>query len=131
MMGLGIAGAAVAAWALWATRNDRVPQGRSVLAATLALPFLPLLANAFGWIFTEVGRQPWAVFGLMTTERAVSPGLTTTEAWISLLSLTAVYGVLAVVEVRLLLTWIRKGAEELPPDVPTDTGEDRPLAFAY
>jgi cytochrome d ubiquinol oxidase subunit I len=131
MMGLGIAGAAVAAWVLWATRQGRTPQGRAVLTAALAVPFLPLFANSFGWIFTEMGRQPWAVFGLMTTEHSVSPGLTTTEAWISLLSLTAVYGVLAVVEVRLLLTWIRKGAEELPPAEPTDTGEDRPLAFAY
>lgn len=134
MMGLGVAGAAVAAWVLWATRKGRTPQGRAVLAAAIAVPFLPLFANSFGWIFTEMGRQPWAVFGLMTTEHSVSPGLTTTEAWISLLSLTAVYGVLAVVEVRLLLTWIRKGAEELPPDVPTDIdrpGEDRPLAFAY
>jgi cytochrome d ubiquinol oxidase subunit I len=131
MIGLGMAGVAVAAWVLWATRGSRTPQGRPVLAAAIALPFLPLLANSFGWIFTEMGRQPWAVFGLMTTEHSVSPGLTTTEAWISLLTLTAVYGVLAVVEVRLMLTWIRKGVEELPPDLPADTGEDRPLAFAY
>ena len=131
MIGLGMAGVAVAAWVLWATRGSRTPQGRPVLAAAIALPFLPLLANSFGWIFTEMGRQPWAVFGLMTTEHSVSPGLTTTEAWISLITLTAVYGVLAVVEVRLMLTWIRKGVEELPPDLPADTGEDRPLAFAY
>ena len=39
----------------------------------LALPFLPLFANSFGWIFTEMGRQPWAVFGLMTTARGVVP----------------------------------------------------------
>ena len=32
-------------------------------------------ANSFGWIFTEMGRQPWAVFGLMTTANAVSPGV--------------------------------------------------------
>ncbi|KRC50300.1 MULTISPECIES: cytochrome ubiquinol oxidase subunit I [unclassified Nocardioides] len=131
MIGLGMAGVAVAAWVLWATRGSRTPQGRPVLAAAIALPFLPLLANSFGWIFTEMGRQPWAVFGLMTTEHSVSPGLTTTEAWISLITLTAVYGVLAVVEVRLMLTWIRRGVEELPPDLPADTGEDRPLAFAY
>lgn len=131
MMGLGMAGAAIAAWILWATRRGRAPAGRTVLAAALALPFLPLLANSFGWIFTELGRQPWAVFGLMTTEHSVSPGLSTAEAWTSLIALTLVYGVLAVVELRLMLTWIRKGAEELPPDVPADAGDDRPLAFAY
>ena len=40
----------------------------------IALPFMPLLANSFGWIFTEMGRQPWAVFGLMTTEQRGLPG---------------------------------------------------------
>jgi cytochrome d ubiquinol oxidase subunit I len=134
MMGLGLAGAAVAAWILWATRRGRAPAGRPVLWAAISLPFLPLFANSFGWIFTEVGRQPWAVFGLMTTEQAVSPGVSGAEVLTSLIVLTAVYGLLAVVEVRLLLTYIRKGAEPLPdPGAdPTDgTGDDRPMAFAY
>lgn len=132
MIGLGMAGAAVAAWILWVTRGGRTPQGRGVLAAGIALPFLPLLANSFGWIFTEMGRQPWAVFGLMTTEHSVSPGLSTAEAWTSLLALTAVYAVLAVIEVRLLFTWIAKGAEQLPEPVdPAGDSDDRPLAFAY
>ena len=62
-------------WLLWATRRERVPRGRTVMAAAFALPLLPLLANSFGWIFTEIGRQPWAVFGLMTTRaRRVSGG---------------------------------------------------------
>jgi cytochrome d ubiquinol oxidase subunit I len=135
MMGLGFAAAAVGAWVLWATRRQRIPTGRGLMAAALALPFLPLFANSFGWIFTEVGRQPWAVFGLMTTDRAVSPGVSTGEVLTSLIVLTAVYGVLAVVEVRLLLTYIRRGADPAP-DTGSDVGEpgdphDRPLAFAY
>ncbi|HWU22649.1 MAG TPA: cytochrome ubiquinol oxidase subunit I, partial [Nocardioides sp.] len=131
MIGLGLAGAGLAAWILWATRRGRVPVGRKTLTAAIALPFLPLLANSAGWIFTEAGRQPWAVFGLMTTDHAVSPGVSALDMWISLIALTSVYGVLAFVEVRLMLTWIRKGAEQLPTDVPTDAGGDRPLAFAY
>jgi cytochrome bd ubiquinol oxidase subunit I len=133
MMGLGGLAAAAALWILWATRKERVPQGRPVLWAALALPFLPLFANSFGWIFTEVGRQPWAVFGLMTTDQAVSPGVSTGEALTSLIVLTLVYGVLAVVEVRLLLTYIRKGADPHVPDdrPPTERGDDQPLAFAY
>jgi len=135
MMGLGLAAAAVAAWVLWATRKGRVPPGRPLLWAALALPFLPLFANSFGWIFTEVGRQPWAVFGLMTTDQAVSPGVSAFEVLTSLIVLTLVYGVLAVVEVRLLLTFIRKGAEPTPePESASDRpgdDPDRPLAFAY
>jgi len=133
MIGLGLAAAAIAAWILVATRKNRVPTGRPLLWGAIALPFLPLLANSFGWIFTEIGRQPWAVFGLMTTDQAVSPGVSAAEVLTSLIVLTAVYGVLAVVEVRLLLTYIRKGAEPLPePDQTTDeSGGEKPLAFAY
>jgi cytochrome bd ubiquinol oxidase subunit I len=132
MMGLGLAGAAIGAWILWTTRRGRTPQGRAVLAGAIALPFLPLFANSFGWIFTEIGRQPWSVFGLMTTAQSGSPGVSTGEALTSLLVLTAVYGVLAVVEVRLLLTYIRQGADPLPDTDPSPgAGDDRPLAFAY
>ena len=132
MIGLGLAAAAAAAWILLATRKGRTPAGRGVMIAAIALPFLPLFANSFGWIFTEIGRQPWAVFGLMTTDQAVSPGVSAAEVLTSLIVLTGVYGVLAVVEVRLLLTYIRKGAEPLPVGDPdADAGDDRPLAFAY
>jgi cytochrome d ubiquinol oxidase subunit I len=78
-----------------------------------------------------MGRQPWAVFGVMTTARAVSPGVSVADAAISLVTLTLVYAVLAVVEVGLLLKYVRAGAEPAPAP-PTDTDDaDRPLAFAY
>lgn len=135
MMGLGFAGMAVAAWLLWATRRERIPRGRLLYTAVVLLPFMPLLANSAGWIFTEMGRQPWAVFGLMTTASAVSPGVSATEMLISLITLTLVYGVLAVVELRLLFSAIRKGVEPVTdddlPQVRTDADDDQPLAFAY
>jgi cytochrome d ubiquinol oxidase subunit I len=131
MIGLGLAGAAAAAMLLWATRRERAPVGRRWVWLAVTLPFLPLFANSFGWIFTEMGRQPWAVFGLMTTAQAVSPTVSATEALISLITLTVLYGVLAVVEVGLMLRYIRRGAEEVtePGDQPSTP--DRPLAFAY
>ncbi len=133
MIGTGLLAAAIAAWALWATRRDRVPTGRLVLPTVVALPLLPLAANSFGWIFTEMGRQPWVVFGLMTTENAVSPSVGGAEMLTSLVTLTLLYGVLAVVEVGLLLTYIRRGAEPLPrePEGTPPDDESRPLAFAY
>ncbi|GAA0970710.1 Cytochrome bd ubiquinol oxidase subunit 1 [Nocardioides aquaticus] len=136
MIGLGLAAAAAAAWILWATRRGRTPGGRVLLWVAIALPFTPILANSFGWIFTEMGRQPWAVFGLMTTERAVSPGVGAGEMLFSLIALTTLYAVLAVIEVSLMLTYIRRGADPLteadlaPPD-DGDDAADRPLAFAY
>ncbi len=137
MIGLGLAGAAVAGWLLWATRRGRFPKGRLIFSLAMLLPFMPLLANSFGWIFTEMGRQPWAVFGLMTTARGVSPGVSVTEALISLIALTLLYAALAYIEVRLLLTYIKAGPDPLPAttdddhDDHDDPSSDRPLAFAY
>jgi cytochrome d ubiquinol oxidase subunit I len=132
MIGLGLLAAGFAGWVLWATRRDRTPRGRLIGWAALSVPFLPLLANSFGWIFTEVGRQPWAVFGLMTTDRAVSPGVSTAEVLTSLIAFTLLYGALAFVEVRLMLTYIRRGADLIAPATPTGGPDaDKPLAFAY
>jgi cytochrome d ubiquinol oxidase subunit I len=136
MIGAGIAAVAGAALVLWGTRRGRAPTGRWWLWLAVALPLLPLAANSFGWIFTEMGRQPWAVFGLMTTASAVSPGVSAGEMLTALITFTLLYGVLAVVEVKLMLHHIGKGAApfEEPPD-PTLRGEaadaDRPLAHAY
>ncbi|MEI2809795.1 MAG: cytochrome ubiquinol oxidase subunit I, partial [Nocardioides sp.] len=41
----------------------------------ILMPLLLVFANSWGWMFTEMGRQPWAVFGLMTTASSVSPGV--------------------------------------------------------
>jgi len=132
MIGMGLLAAAIGAALLWATRRGRVPENRLLLWSAIALPFLPLFANSFGWLFTELGRQPWSVFGLMTTANSVSPGVSTAEALTSLIVLTLVYGVLAVVEVRLMFVYIRRGAEPVePPTPPGSDDADRPLAFAY
>ena len=132
MIGLGLLSAAGAALLLWATRRSRAPAGRFWVWLAVAMPLLPLGANSFGWLFTEMGRQPWAVFGLMTTQQAVSPGVSTGQALTSVLALTLLYGALMVVEVRLMLKYIRLGAEPYVEPAP-DTGgpTDKPLAFAY
>lgn len=133
MIGLGLGAAAGAALVLWLTRRGRTPTSRRFQALCVALPLGALGANSFGWIFTEMGRQPWVVFGLMTTDHAVSPGVSVTEAMVSVVTLTALYGVLAVVEVGLILRTVRSGpapyVEPSPPD--EDDESDRPLAFAY
>jgi cytochrome d ubiquinol oxidase subunit I len=134
MIGLGVAAAAGAALVLWLTRRGRVPGARWFPWVALSLPVLSVAANSFGWIFTEMGRQPWVVFGLMTTENAVSPGVSVFEAATSLIVLTLLYAVLMVVELGLLITYARKGADPFvePPDVPVGGhDDDAPMAFAY
>jgi cytochrome d ubiquinol oxidase subunit I len=132
MMGLGFAVAGIAAAVLWLTRKGRAPTSRWLLYAAVAAPLLPVFANSFGWIFTEVGRQPWLVFGLMTTATGVSPGVSMAEVITSMVVYTLLYGLLAVVEIKLFLTYVRRGAEpfEKPQD-PSERDEDAPLAFAY
>ena len=141
MIGVGMLAAAWALWALWRYRRVRNPQGTGLVSrvfaiATPLIVLAPLTASTFGWIFTEMGRQPWVVFGEQLTADAVSPLLTTTEVWISLIGFTLVYAILAVIEVALLLKYIKQGA---PEHVVTDpyeeaakqADEDKQLYFAY
>ncbi len=115
---------------LWSTRGGRTPTSRWLLRSAIALPLLPMVANSFGWIFTEMGRQPWVVFGLMPTSAGVSPGTTMTEIALSLGTFTVLYGVLAVIEVKLLLRYVQAGLPQL--EAPADPDDaDAPLAFAY
>jgi len=132
MIGLGLVGALIAIAVLWSTRRDQIPRHRLWFWAALAAPLLPLFANSFGWIFTETGRQPWIVFGVMTTSSGVSPNVSAGEVWTSLITLTLLYAVLAVIEVKLLLRAIAVGAPafEEPLD-PAARDEDAPLVFAY
>jgi cytochrome d ubiquinol oxidase subunit I len=130
MIGLGVLAAAFAGLVLWKTRRGEVGIGRVWVWMAVALPLLPVLANSFGWLFTEMGRQPWAVFGLMTTARAVSPGVSSGEVLTSLVAYTLLYGVLAVVEIGLTLRVVRAGAVVVPEPLPVDD-VDRPLVHAY
>jgi len=141
MIGVGMLAAAWALWALWRYRRERNPQGAGVVNKTFAIvtPLIvvaPLAASSFGWIFTEMGRQPWVVFGEQLTADAVSPLLSTTEVWISLIGFTLVYAILAVIEVALLLKYIKQGAPEQVVADPYEEAakqadEDKQLYFAY
>ncbi|BAU84646.1 cytochrome oxidase subunit I [Streptomyces laurentii] len=106
------------------------------LLALWTLAF-PLIANSWGWIFTEMGRQPWAVYGVLQTRHAVSPGVSQGEVITSMSIFTALYAILAVIEVKLLVKYIKAGPPELTEDdlnPPTRIGgddADRPMAFSY
>jgi cytochrome d ubiquinol oxidase subunit I len=69
---------------------------------------LPYLANTSGWILTEVGRQPWVVFGYLQTSDAVSPNLTVGMLWSSVIGFTVIYGALMAVDIYLLVKYAKK-----------------------
>jgi cytochrome d ubiquinol oxidase subunit I len=131
MIGVGMLAALYALWALWAYRRDRRP--RSIWAARIAilLPLLPLAAAGIGWIFTEAGRQPWIVFGLMTTADGVSPIVGSWTVWTSMIGFTLLYAVLAVVEVGLIVRVVRQGPPEAVVDPFVDRELDAPLTISY
>src|SRR6476661_3880229 len=132
MIGVGMLAALIALLTLWTTRRERVPRGRWWHWAVVATPLLPILGNSFGWIFTEAGRQPWLVFGVMATRTGVSPSVSAGEVVTSMVVYTLLYGVLAVVEVKLFLAYLRAGAPAFEePAAPAPEDEDAPLAFAY
>ena len=133
MIAFGLAAAAIALLVLWSQRKGRTPTSKWLLRAGLVMPVLPLLANSFGWIFTEMGRQPWIVFGEMLTRDGVSRSVSLTEVLTSFTAFTLIYAVLAVVEFKLLVRYARAGVPDVTPQTDDDDTDDaeRPLAFAY
>ncbi|MCS4276015.1 cytochrome ubiquinol oxidase subunit I [Mycetocola lacteus] len=126
MIGLGMFHMIVAAVGLFVTRKGRSPKRWVWRVAIWSFP-ASLLAMSIGWVFTEMGRQPWIVFGLLKTKDAVSPELTGFQVLLSLIGFTIVYGALAVVEFGL----IRKAAIAGPAPVETaDDGSDTPVPTA-
>ncbi|HZU94625.1 MAG TPA: cytochrome ubiquinol oxidase subunit I [Microbacterium sp.] len=112
MIGLGMLAALVAVIGLWLTRKSakKEPAPWMWKLAIWSFP-LALGANIVGWVFTEMGRQPWIVFGLMSTRDGVSPGVSGLEVLISLIAFTAIYAALAVVEIRLIIRAAQKGPD--------------------
>lgn len=70
---------------------------------------LPFIANTSGWIMTEIGRQPWTVFGLMQTKDSISPAVTGGQILFSLIAFTAIYAALGAVMTYLFVKVIKKG----------------------
>jgi len=123
MIGIGVLAAVVAAYYLWSTRRDRT--AHPLLTRLLPMiPLLPAAANTFGWIFTETARQPWLAFGLTRVADGLSPGLTRGEVLASLIGFTVIYGILAVVWLRLIRHLSRQplavpaAAADLPEPAP-------------
>jgi cytochrome d ubiquinol oxidase subunit I len=132
MIGFGLlAGMVAVAW-LWWTRRGRTPTSRwKYVVGSWSLGLL-FAANAMGWVFTEMGRQPWTVFGVLSTADSDSPTVAAWQVASSLGTYTVVYAVLAVVEVRLIVQYVRAGLPEVAaPSDTDDRDRERPLAFAY
>jgi len=120
MMGFGGLAALVALVGLWVTRRKATrPVAPWMWKIAIWQAPLALLGILVGWVFTEMGRQPWIVFGLMLTEDGVSPSVPGWTVLISLIAFTLIYLILAVVEFGLIFKTVKAGPDPLPgPDDP-------------
>jgi cytochrome d ubiquinol oxidase subunit I len=115
MVGAGFLMMFLALAALYPTlRNRPIAKLRLIGFFPLAI-VLPYVANSVGWIFTEMGRQPWAVMGLMKTEAAFSPNLTGGMVLTTLIGFTLVYGLLMAADAYLLTRFAKAGPGSLAP----------------
>ncbi|MBP1325009.1 cytochrome d ubiquinol oxidase subunit I [Leucobacter exalbidus] len=130
MIGLGALAALVSLVGLWITRKKQVQLPKWVWNVAIWTAPLPMLASLVGWVFTEMGRQPWIVFGVMTTEQAVSPGVPAWAVMVSLAVFTIVYGGLAVLEFKLITKAAKAGPPEIGETADGDT-DHQSLATVY
>jgi cytochrome bd ubiquinol oxidase subunit I len=131
MVGIGLVMLAVVASGavLWARgRLHETRWFQSVCIGCIPLGFLAVVA---GWITTEVGRQPWVVYGLMRTRDAVSPSLTGTDVVISLVLYALVYGIIFGAGLLFMARLVRAGPGGIAVAEPTDLQRPaRPLSGA-
>lgn len=99
----------------WFLRKKIESQRLYLNVMLYAIP-LPYIACALGWTVTEVGRQPWLVYGLMKTAEGVSP-VSATQVAVSLVAFTLVYLILGIVAFSLMARYARKGPQLTPQSV--------------
>ena len=107
MVGVGSLMLLLAFYALFLVLTERLPKADRFLRWMPFAIALPIIGTSTGWIFTEVARQPWIVFGIMRTEDAVSPNVSVSMLLTSLIVYTLLYGVLIVVDVYLLAKYAK------------------------
>jgi len=121
MIGCGMLMALLGLVGWWLARRGRLEDSASFLKIAIPAAALPFIASSAGWVFTEMGRQPWVVFGLLKTQDGVSPTVSSAEVWITLVGFTLLYGVLAVIAGKVFFRLAAKGPkteDEEDPDNP-------------
>ncbi len=76
---------------------------------------LPYIANTSGWVMTEIGRQPWIVYGLERTMQGVSNTVTSADVATSLIGFTLIFGLIAAADIYLLVRYAKAGPDATEP----------------
>jgi cytochrome d ubiquinol oxidase subunit I len=111
MIGLGMLFIAIALAGAYLAIRRKLGDSKWYLRVLLYSIPLPYIANEFGWIGAEVGRQPWAVYRVLKTADAASVVVPAGQILFSLLMFGVIYLLLFLVFLHLLLKFVRRGPE--------------------
>jgi cytochrome d ubiquinol oxidase subunit I len=112
MIGFGMAMILLSIIGVYLWKKEKLEQSKTFLKFLVPAISFPFLANTFGWIMTEFGRQPWTVFGLMTTADSISPNVSAGSLLFSIIMYILLFTILAIVMVYLMVREIKKGPEQ-------------------
>lgn len=97
---------------LFLIMRKKIKNSKWFLRILIPVIFFPFIGNSFGWIMSEIGRQPWVVNGLMKTADAVSPNVSAGQILFSLISFSTIYTILGIIMVVLFVKVIQRGPNE-------------------
>jgi cytochrome bd ubiquinol oxidase subunit I len=120
---IGVLVLLIGLYGLWLLRREKLATSRRFLWIAVWAAVLPFLMNTAGWLLTESGRQPWIVQGIMLTKNGISSSVSSTSIVISLVIFVLLYGILATVDLLLMLKYSR---QQLPP-ARAETDADVPV----
>jgi len=112
MVGAGGALFLLGVLGLLVSRRGNPEQSTGLMRLLFWALFLPFIANSTGWIFTEMARQPWIVFGLQKVSDGVSNTVGAGSVAFSLIAFTLLYAVLIVFELKLMMKYASAGITE-------------------
>jgi cytochrome d ubiquinol oxidase subunit I len=103
-----------ALWGAWLLYRHKLDTSRWFLRIAPWVVIGPFLINTAGWMLTENGRQPWIVQGLMKTANGVSPSVSSTEIWISLIVFYVIFIAFGIADAWLMIRFGRKPLDHDP-----------------
>lgn len=130
MVGIGMLMIIAGLWGAWLTWRGKLLESRGYLRLLTFMIPAPFVAVLAGWFVTEIGRQPYLIYGMMTASEALTPSLQGWMALTTLIGYVAVYAVVFTAGIHFLRKLINHGIAEHEPTV-ADTGRPkRPLSAA-
>jgi cytochrome d ubiquinol oxidase subunit I len=122
MVGIGLLMLVLVAIGNLLRPGGRVYESGAFLKACMIAAPLGFIGVLAGWVTTEVGRQPWTVYGLLRTADSVSPSLTGANVIVSFIGYVVVYLIIFPAGLIIMSRILRRGPEASLPDEPIESG---------